>query len=151
MAVLIIIMLSTLALATDAGQLNNTMFLMRVFMGLFFVIFALFKFIDLRGFAKAFAKYDLPTQKCPAYGFIYPFIELGLGLCYLANIAPVPVQILTVIVMLIAGAGVAKAMQAKTPLLCACLGTFLKVKLSTISIIENFGMAAMAAVMLLIY
>ncbi|MCH7648983.1 MAG: hypothetical protein IIA83_10295, partial [Thaumarchaeota archaeon] len=46
----------------------------------FFLVFAGFKLIDLKGFAKGYSTYDLLAKRVFAYGYIYPFIELFFGL-----------------------------------------------------------------------
>ena len=49
------------------------------FMGLFYIVFSFFKFLDLRGFPESFRMYDPLAKAVPAYGWTYPFLELGLG------------------------------------------------------------------------
>jgi hypothetical protein len=137
---------SAAALAIVDGRVHR---FMETFMGLFFVNFAMFKLIDLKGFADGFSMYDLIAKRSRAYAFAFPFIELGLGLLYLTAFLPTITNILTLIIMLVSGAGVIKAIvMGDKHLQCACLGTTLNVPLSTVSVIENFGMAAMAAFML---
>ena len=58
---------------------------MAKFMGGFFLVFGGLKLLDLGGFASAYAKYDLLAAKLPAYGWVYPFVEVSLGLAYLAT------------------------------------------------------------------
>jgi hypothetical protein len=48
-------------------------------------------------------------------------------------------------VMALSGAGVLNSVLSGQKLKCACLGTVLNVSLSTVSLLENFGMGAMAA------
>lgn len=121
------------------------------FMGFFLVFLSMFKFFDLKGFAQAYGSYDLVTQKFPIYGYVYPAIELVLGLAYLIGFIPLITNILTLVVMGVGAAGVIKAILSKKELSCACLGTSLKVPLSTVSIIENVGMAAMALFKILVH
>lgn len=137
---------SSAALALVDGHIHR---FMECFMGLFFVNFAMFKLINLQGFADGFAMYDLIAKRSRAYALAFPFIELGLGLMYLAAFLPIMTNILTLILMLVSGAGVIKAIiTGDKHLQCACLGTRLNVPLSTVSVIENFGMASMAIFML---
>lgn len=117
-------------------------------MGLFFVIFAMFKFFDLAGFAKGFRKYDILAQNIPAYANLYPFLELALGLLYLSGRYPESTAIATTILMAISAAGILREMRRGNQFTCACLGTTLNVPLSTVSVIENLGMGAMAVLML---
>lgn len=123
---------------------------MDYFMGYFFIFLSMFKFFNLKGFVDGFATYDLITQKIRAYGYLYPFIELGLGLSYLSEHNLLITYVLTVLIMAISGAGVIKSILSGQKLKCACLGTSLNVPLSMVSVIENVGMGAMAAYQLLI-
>lgn len=122
---------------------------MERFMGVTFLLFAMLKLFDLSGFADGFSMYDLLTKRVRAYAFAYPFFELGLGLAYLAGHPPEWVLWATVGLMLLSAAGVVLALKRGLNLHCACMGTVLKVPLSTVSLVENVGMAAMAGWMLL--
>ena len=122
---------------------------MQIFMGLFLVIFAMFKFFDLPGFAKGFKKYDVITQKLPAYGFAYPYIEMALGLMLLADWNTTIAFWGALVVSLATLYGVLKSLRAGMDVRCACLGTMLNVPLSTVTVVENAGMALMSAIMLL--
>jgi hypothetical protein len=116
----------------------------------FFLTFAGFKLMDLSGFAHGYSSYDLLAKKVYAYGYVYPFIELFFGL---AMILMPNVQWLLwaeIIVMGFSGIGVLIKVLKKERFQCACLGTFLKVPLTNITLIEDFGMAGLALLMLLI-
>jgi hypothetical protein len=117
-------------------------------MGIFLVLFAMFKCFDLSGFADGFQMYDLLAQRLRAYALVYPFIELGLGLGYLARVQPALVYGLTLVVMTFGALGVIRALRRKLDVDCACLGTVLRVPLSTVALAEDVGMAAMAALLL---
>src|SRR5690606_1095867 len=58
---------------------------MRVFMSGFFLAFSFFKLIDLKGFADNYSSYDIIAKRFRGWGFIYPFIELGLGIAFAIN------------------------------------------------------------------
>jgi copper chaperone CopZ len=123
---------------------------MRLFMGGFFVAFSFFKMLDLRGFSDAYRSYDLVAKALPAYGFIYPFIELGLGLGYLADWQPFWINLTTVVVMGVSLIGVLKAVLSKQAIRCACLGTVFNLPMSTVTIVEDGLMLAMAVVALVV-
>lgn len=123
--------------------------LMTYFMAGFFLVFAGFKLIDLSGFAEGYAQYDLLAKRWKGYGYIYPFIELSLGLALLIGSNSLIVNWVILVVMTFSGLGVAIKIRRKEKFQCACLGTFLKVPLTKVTLIEDFGMAAMAAIMLL--
>ena len=118
------------------------------FMGGFFLAFSFFKFLDLPGFVSAFKRYDLLAAGFAPWAWIYPFVELTLGVAYLARFAPIPLYIVTLVVMLIGAAGVIRSVLRKDKIRCACLGTVIDLPLGTVTLIEDIGMAAMAAVML---
>jgi copper chaperone CopZ len=119
------------------------------FMAGFFLVFSFFKMLDLRGFASSYAMYDVLAKKLPIYGYIYPFIELGLGAAYLLGFRPMLVNAITLIVMLFSSIGVILAVTNKQKIRCACLGTGFNLPMTTVTIIEDLLMAAMAALMLI--
>ena len=123
---------------------------MRLFMGGFFVVFSFFKMLDLRGFSDAYRSYDLAAKTLPAYGLAYPFIELGLGLGYLANWQPFWVNATTALVMGVSLLGVLKAVLSKQSIRCACLGTVFNLPMSTVTIVEDSLMLGMALLTLVL-
>ncbi|MDB6093936.1 MAG: hypothetical protein JWM32_1498 [Verrucomicrobia bacterium] len=120
---------------------------MHDFMGFFLVVFAMLKLFDLPQFADGFQMYDLLAKPARPYAFAYPFIELALGLAYMADWRPGAVYPATVLVMGFGALGVINALRRGLDLYCACMGNILKVPLSTVALGEDLGMAAMAAVM----
>jgi copper chaperone CopZ len=135
------------ALVTTDGSPHVVM---RHFMAGFFLVFSFFKFLDLRGFSDAYRSYDIVARAWPVWGFIYPFMELALGIAYLLNVAPIATNVATLVVMLVSAVGVLKALLDKRAIRCACLGTALNLPMTKITLVEDVGMAAMAAVMLVI-
>ena len=129
----------------------NWMTWMHDFMGFFLVVFSMFKFFNLEGFADGFQMYDLLAMPFRPYAYVYPFIELALGLGYLAHWQPTIIYTATITVMVFGSLGVIAALMKGLDLDCACMGTVLKVPLSTIALVEDLGMAAMAAGMLLFH
>ena len=123
---------------------------MRLFMGGFFVAFSFFKMLDLRGFADAYRSYDIVARAFPIYGWIYPFIELTLGLGYLANVSPFFLNLATALVMVVSLVGVLRSVLSKTVIRCACLGTVFNLPMSTVTVIEDGLMLGMALAMLLL-
>ena len=121
---------------------------MRYFMAGFFLVFAFFKLLDVRAFANAYAGYDLLAARWHGWGMVYPFVELALGMAYLANYNPVLTNWVTVVVMGFSAIGVVRAVMRKTQIQCACLGTVFKLPMSTVTIVEDVGMVVMAAAML---
>jgi hypothetical protein len=125
----------------DASSLHG----MHDFMGFFLVVFALLKLFDLRGFADGFQMYDLLAQRSRTYALVYPFLELALGLAYLAFWRPVTVYAATIALLLFGALGVIRALARGLDVNCACMGNTLKVPLSTVALTEDLGMVGMAA------
>lgn len=118
------------------------------FMGGFFLAFSFFKFLDIRGFASGFARYDLLAERWKPWGYLYAFVELALGVAYVTRFWPIATHSVTLVVMTFGAAGVIRSIMRKDRIKCACLGTVIDLPLGTVTLIEDLGMAAMAAVML---
>ncbi|MDZ7935383.1 MAG: cation transporter [Emticicia sp.] len=126
------------------------MYFMNNFMAGFFIVFSFFKFLNLKAFAESYAMYDLLAMKIPAYGFVYPFIELGLGLAYLTAFQPQFTNWATVIIMGFSSIGVIQSVIDKRKIRCACLGSVFNLPMSTVTIIEDLLMVGMAILMLIL-
>ena len=118
------------------------------FMGLFYIVFAFFKMLDLKGFPESFKMYDPLAKRLPIYGWMYPFIETALGLMFLMRFKVDIALIMTLVVLGITTIGVTKTLMDKKSIRCACLGTALKLPMTEATLIENSIMIAMAALML---
>ncbi len=127
---------------------KDWMTMMRYFMGGFFLVFSFFKMLDLHGFADSYRMYDIVAKAVPSYGFIYPFIELWLGLAYLIDFQPFTTNITTLVVMSVSLIGVTQSVLNKQKIQCACLGTVFNLPMTTVTIIEDLLMVVMAATML---
>ena len=123
---------------------------MNLFMAQFFLTFSFFKFLNLKAFADSYNMYDIVAQKIKAYGFIYPFIELGLGISYLLAFNPTFTNAATILVMGISSIGVIKSVLNKQNIQCACLGAVFNLPMSTVTIIEDLLMVTMAIISLII-
>ena len=128
----------------------NYMSAMHLFMGGFFLVFSFFKLLDIKGFAYSYMTYDIIAKKWIGWGFIYPFIELSLGLAYLFHFAILEATIITLVVMSVSSIGVIQSLLAKKKIQCACLGTVFNLPMSNITLIEDLLMVVMAAVMLIL-
>jgi len=121
---------------------------MHFFMGLFLCQFAMLKLFHPKDFAEGFQMYDLIAMKSKVYAYLYPFIELILGLGYLSFIFPTLTYVATIVVLGIGAIGVFKALAKGLDVRCACMGTVLDVPLSTVTITEDLSMVVMAAILL---
>jgi hypothetical protein len=142
---LVVAMLAASAKDASYGPDGRPLRWMHDFMGFFLMVFALLKLFDLPGFADGFQKYDLLAKRWRPYALAYPFIELALGLGYLAFWQPHLVYVVTIVVLGFGALGVITALARGLDLKCACMGTTLKVPLSTVALVEDIAMVGMAA------
>jgi len=126
-------------------EISNTI---SYFMIGFFLVFSLFKIMDLKGFVEGYRTYDLLAKPVPLYGYIYPFIELSFGLLMIVIPDSRALLFAEFAVMTFSGLGVSIKLAKKEKFQCACLGTFLKVPLTKVTLFEDYGMAILAVVML---
>ncbi len=122
---------------------------MRYFMAGFFLVFSFFKMLNLKAFAQSYAMYDVVARRFPAWGYVYAFIELGLGLAYLTGFEPMLTNGITFVVMSVSLVGVLISVLNKQKIQCACLGAVFNLPMSTVTIVEDALMIAMSGAMLL--
>lgn len=121
---------------------------MRIFMSGFFLVFSFFKMLDINGFADSYSMYDIVAKKFKAWGYIYVFVELALGLAFAVGFNPLLTNLVTLVVMSISIIGVLQSVLNKRKIKCACLGAVFNLPMSTVTIIEDALMIAMSIVML---
>ena len=124
---------------------------MQIFMGLFFLIFSLFKFLDYSSFPTSFMRYDPLAKKIPFYANLYPFLETALGIAFLIGWNLPVILSITLLVLSITSIGVIKTLVNKTEIDCACLGTSLKLPMTKATLIENVIMLSMSCILLISY
>lgn len=127
----------------------NWMLGMNTFMAGFFLTFSFFKMLDLKSFAESYSMYDIVAKKIKGWGFVYPFIEIGLGIAYASGFAPLYTNIITLAVMSISIIGVLQSVLNKRKIQCACLGAVFRLPMSTVTIIEDTLMILMSVGMIL--
>ena len=122
---------------------------MRHFMAGFFLVFSFFKMLNLKGFAESYMMYDVVARKIPIWGYVYAFLEFGLGISYLINFNPLFTNAVTFIVMSISIIGVLQSVLNKKTIQCACLGAVFNLPMSTVTIIEDGLMIIMSLIMII--
>jgi len=127
---------------------DSLMVFMMTFMAGFFLVFGSLKLVNIKAFADRFATYDLIAKQWKPYGYLYPFIELFLGVSFIVSFAPRIISVVTVVVMILGAYGVWRKVRSKQKFTCACLGTKFDIPLTYVTVAENVGMAAMALFML---
>lgn len=123
---------------------------MNDFMAGFFLIFGGFKILKLHAFAEAYATYDIIAKRSMVYAYLYPFIEIGLGVAYLLRLYPTLTNGVTLVLMLVGSIGVALELAKGRTIVCACLGTVFKFPMTYVTLFEDLLMAGMALAMLVL-
>ena len=123
---------------------------MSSFMAGFFLVFAFFKLLNVKSFADSYSTYDLLAKRVKGYGYVYPFLELALGIAYLTSFEPRLTAIATIVIMGFSSIGVIQSVLDKKKIKCACLGDVFNLPMTTVTIIEDLLMVGMAIYMLTI-
>lgn len=123
---------------------------MRHFMAGFFLVFSFFKLLNLEGFATSYQMYDLVARRWKGWAYLYPFVELSLGILYLINVFPILTNWITLVVLGVSSIGVIKSVLDKRKIKCACLGDVFNLPMSTVTIVEDLVMVVMAGMMLFV-
>ena len=131
------------------GGVFDGMLAMRVFMSGFFLTFSFFKMLNLKGFAESYAMYDIVAGRFKGWGYVYGFIELGLGIAFALNFQPFFTNLVTLVVMSISIIGVLKSVFSKRKIRCACLGAVFNLPMSTVTIVEDAVMILMSGMLLI--
>jgi copper chaperone CopZ len=141
------LLLITLAIES-LGRSFNLLVWMQHFMAGFFLVFSFFKMLDIKAFANSYAMYDIVAKRWKAWGYIYPFAELGLGIAYLVAPQYALTSIVTLAIMLVSIVGVLQSVLNKRAIQCACLGAVFNLPMSTVTVIEDGLMVGMSIAML---
>jgi cation transport ATPase len=124
---------------------------MNHFMAGFFLVFSFFKLLNLESFADSYAMYDVVAGRWHAWGYVYAFLELALGLALLTGFSPIITNAVTLVIMSVSIVGVLQSVLNKRKIQCACLGAVFNLPMSTITILEDAAMIAMSGIVLITY
>lgn len=120
------------------------------FMAVFFITFAAFKFVDIESFAHAYRSYDLLAQRIRPWGYAFPFVEAFLGFWYLLSEAPLNLNLLAIVVTGAAAYGAFQETKKKSRFAYTYYGSFIRLPLARVGLIENATMLVLATVMLFV-
>lgn len=121
---------------------------MMQFMGISLIALSYFKLIDLVKFRDAFMTYDPIAIKIPAYGMLYPFLELATGIGFVLAVKPEILSVAVILLLAPTTYGVIDALRQNRKFQCACLGTVFNLPLTKVTIVENALMIFMSLIML---
>lgn len=141
-----------LGLILIAGTVLSIAFdFMILYMGIFFIVFSLFKIFDWKGFVNVFRMYDLLAKGIKPYAWAYPGIEFVLGASFILNYFIGDLYLIsfawtTLFIMGIGAIGVGIKLLKKEKFQCACLGTKINVPLTKVTLLEDLLMTFMALI-----
>jgi hypothetical protein len=141
----LLLIMGLIAVASLAGESW-----MMSFMAGFYIVFGAFKLLNVSAFADAYARYDIVARTFRPWGYVYPFVELALGFAFLFWYEMRAASWIALVLSMIGLIGALQALRRTETVQCACLGTVLLLPMSTVTIVENGGMAVMAAWMLFV-
>ncbi len=144
---IIILMVITMLIQNNFSPMS----VMMLSMSYFFLVFGVFKIINLNKFVDAYMTYDVLAARSKVYAYLYPFIEIVLGAMYFFYFGGVYRDIFTFTLMSVGTIGVWRALQNKDEIPCACLGMVFSVPMTKVTLFENIFMAIMALAMVLLY
>lgn len=119
------------------------------FIGWRLVILGGLKTLQLSSFVKIYGTYDIVTKRFKPYGFIYPFIEIILGLMFLLRFEVLLASWAIFVIILISLTSIYHALLSGKSLRCACLGTTFNLPLNYISFGENLLIAMLLLMIIL--
>ena len=118
--------------------------LIKNYMGIIYIVFGFLKLYDIDKFVNIFRKYDIIANKVEFWAWLYPFIEILLGISLLSNVFVNKTMKITIVLMIISIISVSISLLKKQNLRCGCLGTFFHIPLSYVTISENVAMLALS-------
>lgn len=139
---IIIYFINYFYLRSKDDNIIDTNELMNNIMASILIIFGGLKLINLKKFSGIFSKYNLISKNLPVYSYLYPFIEIILGLLLFYKIKFT--YYLIILLMIISLISVSISLYMGQNLRCGCLGSFFHLPLSYVTISENMIMLLMS-------
>ena len=132
-----------LSLAFSLSGAGLSVYTLELFVALTMAVLAIQKLQDLTSFSNSFITYDLFAMKVIPYAYVYPFLEVFVGI---GMIAALPAYMVAPVSLFIGSIGAISVIKAvyidKRALKCACVGGNSNVPLGFISLTENLFMIA---------
>ncbi len=120
---------------------------MRFTMVGYFLVFGLFKVMNLRGFVALFRRYDVVARRVPVYAWSFPFLEWAAGWSYLVVPDLGLWNGLIALWLMVSSIGPLQVIYRKDFIRCACLGDALGQPVGWVTVAENGIMMLMALFM----
>ena len=148
-AIAVAIMFATIATLTTGY--TDLHVLMQYLMAGYFLVFGIMQTISLKKSAKMLQQYDTIAKHIPVYGYVYPPLQIALGVAYLLWISPIIVNTIAAAVLFFTLIGIINVIESKDKVRCGCLGDTMKVSVGWVTLVENAVMFAMAFGMIIYF
>lgn len=120
-------------------------------MAAYFLAFGILQTVSLKKSAKMLQQYDPLAKRFPAYGYIYPILQILIGIGLLFWISPLIINAVAAIIVLINLVGVMNVLEEKKTVRCGCLGETMNVPVSWVTLTENIVMLLLCAGMVVYF
>lgn len=111
---------------------------LRIILGLLYIFASVFKFPDIKGFAKAITSFGIvPRKLVKPIAYLHPVAELAVGIAILFNIYLRDAAFLGLALIIIADIFVTYGYLKKKMDNCGCYGIAIKVPITKYKLIEN--------------
>ena len=123
---------------------------LRWFIGSSLLVFGGFKLISFESFLQVFPRYDPLAARYGWYSYIYPLLEVLLGVFYILDIAPAVRYIVTFVMLSFGLVGMVTNLQRHGPSTKnTWLGNIFKLPMSTAILFEDALIGLLAGVLLI--
>lgn len=119
------------------------------FLGVFLCLLGAAKLLDYEIFTEHFSAYDLCAKRDSRYTYLYPFVEVTLGLWYLTGLVPFAAHIGAISLMGLGAAGILQAVGHGFEGRCVNYGSLQRADLSLASLYPHTLVIALALLDLL--
>lgn len=117
------------------------------FLGVFFIVFALIKVVNLKNFIDGFQQYDVVAKKSKVYAKFYPLIQLVLGVLMFIVPSFAGIYLLAACISGLGFVGFVIFLARKQEIQTICLGRVIKMQLATVLGIENSSLFVISLLM----
>ncbi len=130
------------------GSINAVEWL-RWFMGGLLIIFGGLKLLGIEVFIKVFPLFDLLAKRVRPYKYIYPFVQVLFGIFFIVGAWPLFRNLATIVIGLSGLIGMINVVIQRGAVRLSYLGTILRLRFSTVILIENTLMVCLSVIMLI--
>jgi uncharacterized membrane protein YphA (DoxX/SURF4 family) len=118
-------------------------------MGIILIGLSVLKLWDWKGFSNAFQTYDIIAKRSKLYSKAYPLLEMSIGIVLISQMFTRFAAMILAVVVFVSTVGVVQSIITKNEIKCACMGTKIKVPMTTLTLVENTIMFLMATSLLI--